>query len=195
MNELKNNCGLAEQYEKARRKLSEIDTQVILVEPVLRLAGYNVNNPFVVKRASRNGHSKKIGDKWTGEFDVEIYDEDKLKIAIEVKSLSGFYFDIASIEDSKNSLGKMTNNPKGYWDQKTGDDIGQLRAYCINYSHFIEGKTLPVITNGRHWILFGKNFIDNPDQAISLNNIHAYGDINDSDFYDKIVKQLEKAYF
>lgn len=55
-----------EKYEDEHgKKISEADTQSLLVEPVLELAGYCVLDPNVVKRASRAG-------KGSQEFDSEV---------------------------------------------------------------------------------------------------------------------------
>ncbi len=80
------------------RKLSEIDTQVLLVEPVLKFAGYELEKPFIIKRASRNNTIVQ--------FDIEVYDEKgDLKIGIEVKSLSSSEFNIQQINDSIKKIG------------------------------------------------------------------------------------------
>ena len=60
-----------EDYEKDGKKISEADTQTVLVESVIDLVGYCVIDPNVVKRASRAG-------KGSQEFDLEVYKDNRL---------------------------------------------------------------------------------------------------------------------
>ena len=94
--------------------LFEIDTQVLLVEPVLQLAGWDIGDPKVVKRAGRSPLKH--------EFDIETYlnpDAEKvLRLAIECKSLRSVEFNIRKIS-SRMGIGKLTqkqrNNLSLYW--------------------------------------------------------------------------------
>ncbi|RUM50072.1 MAG: hypothetical protein DSY47_02575 [Hydrogenothermus sp.] len=64
--------------------VSEIDTQIFLVEPVLCLAGFDVFSPDIIKRANRN--SKKL------QGDIEVYNNEKLVLFIEVKNIKSDEF-------------------------------------------------------------------------------------------------------
>jgi len=91
-------------YKKVKAlDLSEIDTQVLFVEPVIELAGWDIKDPTQVKRASRS--TKKQ------EFDIEIYKfiktPTKLHVAFECKSISSHEFNIDKI-NSRNGIGQLT---------------------------------------------------------------------------------------
>ena len=141
-------------YRVKALDLSEIDTQVLFIEPVLELAGWNIKDPTQVKRASRSTIKQ--------EFDIEIYSSNeppsKLHAALECKSISSHEFNIDKI-NNRNGIGQLTqkqkkNNQSLYWANKSGDGTGQLRAYCINYSHFNEDSDIPILTNGFDWVIF-----------------------------------------
>ena len=120
--------------------LSEIDTQVLLVEPVLQLAEWDIHDPKIVKRASRNTLKH--------EFDIETYlnmdSKTSVRLALECKSLSSAEFNIKKIS-SKAGVGKLTQKQYAdlslYWANKSHDGIGQLRAYCINF-HTSQKRTV-----------------------------------------------------
>lgn len=94
--------------------LSEIDTQISLVEPVLQIAGWNIYNPQEVKRASRSAYKQ--------EFDIEIYSSQenppRVKIAIECKSLGSAEFNAHKL-NSRNGVGQLSQKQKEdlslYW--------------------------------------------------------------------------------
>ncbi len=145
---------IRELYDNVKElDLSEVDTQVLFIEPVIELSGWNIKDPTQVKRASRS--TKKQ------EFDIEIYSSkgppSKLHAAFEYKSISSHEFNIDKI-NSRNGIGQLTQKQKKrdqslYWANKSGDGTGQLRAYCVNYSHFNEDSDIPILTNGLslHW--------------------------------------------
>lgn len=85
-------------------KISEIDTQVILVEEVLKVAGYDTLDINQVRRADRSATGKH--------FDIEVYgDNGTLLLAIEVKSLGSNEFNIDRVKEdysSQNSGSRKT---------------------------------------------------------------------------------------
>ncbi|MEM4406595.1 MAG: hypothetical protein QXS68_06070 [Candidatus Methanomethylicaceae archaeon] len=134
--------------QKCDRKLSEIDTQVLLVEPILYLAGYDIYDPYIVKRASRSRKSQ--------EFDIEVYKGHILLLAIEVKALSSNEFNI----NSDRGVGALKEE-EGKWKNYGGDGVGQLRAYCLNRRNKVLCCTTPILTNGQRWALFtSRKFLD-----------------------------------
>ena len=162
--------------------LSENDTQALLVEPVLCLAGYNIYNPSIIKRASRASSRQ--------EFDVEVYKNGKLFIAIEVKSLSSKEFNISKIN---NGIGALSQQ-QGQWTNEPGDGVGQLRAYCVNWSSKINNGTIPVITNGKEWVLFNLSaFVNNLNQNISSSMILGQAEITDDNFFETIIKKIKNT--
>jgi len=174
---------VAEQYENKnnRRKLSEIDTQSLLVEPILCLAGYDIYNPCIVKRASRGANTK--------EFDIEIYRNGNLYLAIEVKSLSSKEFNIDKIINS--GIGALKKEDK--YINNNGDGVGQLRAYCLNWQNKINKNTIPVLTNGREWVLFNSSFINTngAHQKISRCMILGQAKVTDKNFDEYILKRIK----
>lgn len=134
MRKIRSNLCKARLYERSGREISEIDTQVILVEPVLSLARYHTNNLFSVKRSSRSSKG--------GEFDIEVYKNDKLKIAVEVKRLSSDEYNIinpkvgevfefcAAYKDN----GKRKKPFELKWPDTGSASICKYHADCRNYS-------------------------------------------------------------
>ena len=222
MRKIIRNLHKALSYEKSGRKISEIDTQVILVEPMLSLAGHHTNNPSSVKRSSRSSKG--------GEFDIEVYRNAKLKIAVEVKSLSSNEYNInnsnvgelfefcaeykdtgkgkktielkwpdtgsASIckyhADCKNYSGNnQCKNAKKKIGNYPSDGVGQLRAYCLNFTNFIKNMTMAVLTNGEEWVIFSSDFTDNPFLSIQDKQVMSKAKITDEDFYKSIINKLK----
>lgn len=114
MRRIINNLRRSEDYNNNGQKtISEIDTQAILVEPVLYLAGYDIANPQIIKRADRG--SKVV------QFDIEVYDSNgNLKIGIEVKSLNSNEFNINNqfeISGAKNKSGNLGLRCENFYDK------------------------------------------------------------------------------
>lgn len=160
-----------------KRSPSEVDTQVLLVEPVLALAGWGVEQISEVRRASHDS-----GDP----FDIEAWYAGVLRLAVDVKSLKSAEFRVQPGIDG-------AINP---WRDKR-DGTGQLRFYCSRHLDFIIGKTLPVLTNGQEWVLFDKTtFIDRSrrDQPpITVSDITVRRSLGDQDFEQEIVARLRNA--
>jgi len=171
-----------EKYEKNNGQLSEIDTQILLIEPILCLAGYDIYNPYVVKRASRSKQSQ--------EFDIEVYKNGKLFLAIEVKRISSSEFNIDKINKGIGKLSRSNNR----WINNNGDGTGQLRAYCLNWNNKLNPCTIPILTNGKEWVLFNlSSFTQNPQQTINNNMILDKANITDSNFYNKIIQKIKNT--
>lgn len=172
--------------------LSEIDTQVLLVEPVLQLAGWDIGNPKVVKRSDRNPSKHQ--------FDIETYlntdAKEFMRLAIECKSLSTVEFNIKNIS-SMAGVGKLTQKHHKdlsvYWANKHQDGIGQLRAYCINYQHFSKMDSLAVLTNGFEWLIFNNDIFLSEGTLmakIADNAIKSRGKLTDTSFEKDIIEYL-----
>ena len=167
-------------------KLSEIDTQVLLIEPVLKIAGWDCNSYEQVRRAHRRGHGPKM------EFDIEVYspkNNSLVTIAIECKSLNTPYN-----LTSKKGVGQLhRDNEAAPWWQTTGDDIGQLRAYCVKYSQFA-AISIAVLTNGFDWLIFNtetftlKSKLINP---IIESDLKAHSQLDKDNFEEKIIGNLK----
>ncbi len=172
-------------YDKIKScNLSEIDTQVLLIEPVLVLCGWDIFDPNSLKRANRSAKNHQ--------FDIEIYNDEKMFIAIECKSLSSKEFNIGKIK-SRNGIGKLIEKPRK-WKNKDKDGTGQLRAYCSNYSQY-DDSTLAVLTNGFDWVIFDHDKFtreENLLKPIDSDCIAAHNNLNDSCFETQIIAKLKK---
>ena len=174
--------------------LSEIDTQILLIEPILQIADWDILDPSIVKRASRS-NSKQ-------EFDIEIYESinnpPRVKIAIECKSLDSPEFNADKIP---NGIGKLVQKYKKkknayYWANKSRDGIGQIRAYCANYAHYNPDYTIPVMTNGCEWLIFKSSQFANDSRLsspVTNDDIFRRAKLTDDDFQDKIVNSLKSS--
>ena len=166
-------------YEEEVGDISESDTQVLLVEKVLGIAGYDVFDPFVVRRASRSSTRP--------EFDVEVYRDGKLFLAIEVKAISSQEFNIDQQE-----IGQIQIK-NGQWKNKAKDGVGQLRAYCCNWKNKLTEETIPILTNGERWCLFfPKEFVDekNASDSFKIEECAIIGSVEDCDFDEMIIKRI-----
>jgi len=170
-------------------RLSEIDTQVIFVEPVLELAGWTLKNPLEIRRASR--------DNVTPHFDIEAYllrDEGYVfKLALECKS----------IESAECNLNKFLNNEEigslfqknGRWQNKNGDGAGQLRKYSRSFQHFDAERTIPILTNGFSWAIFNRGTFLNNDRLsnpIANEDLLALADLSKPLEFEKIIEYIRK---
>jgi len=183
----------ARRYERERRcklskgdtsesncKLSEGDTSAILVEPILCLAGYNIYSPFSVKRASSSPTARA--------FDIEAYKDDHLFLAIEVKALSSDEFNIGKLEEGIGKLRK--GKEKGHWCNCSGDGVGQLRAYCLNWKNKL-ADAIPILTNGERWVLFDlQKFRQRPEDPIKGDAIVANCSIEDNEFGEEVISKM-----
>ena len=167
------------------RKLSEIDTQVLLIEPVLKIAGWNVLNHDLVHRASRSPRAQ--------EFDIEIYSSpdrpQQVSFAIECKALQSGWFNIDKM--STKDIGQLAKqegkDSTPYWvhNWKACDGVGQLRAYCRNYHHFSRDRSVAILTNGVEWVIFNtRTFVDESrlPHPISEDDIRARAKLTESSF-------------
>ncbi len=185
--ELEKRLKRVENYEQhPERKLSEVDTQVLFVEPVLKAAGWDISDPYQVKRADR---SKKI------QFDVECYSTDEKKntqlyLAIEVKAYSSQEFNIDDICDNNKEVGKLVPC-NGVLKNKEGDGVGQLRWYCLNYPDF--GQAKPILTNGQRWAVFKKNFLkkEKAGEKVSCSDVQVY-DAAEQDQLKRLVEAIKR---
>lgn len=175
------------RYIRVRnRELSEIDTQILLIEPVLEIAGWDVNNHEQVKRAHRRGRGAKM------EFDIEVYsskDDSEAAIAIECKSLES-----TITLKSRKGVGQLLYDIKtGLWWQKRIEHVGQLRAYCVNYPQFDE-SSLAVLTNGFDWVIFDTlTFINKSQLGEPILKIMKHSQLTEANFEETVVATLRSA--
>lgn len=165
--------------KKLDRTISEIDTQIFLVEPIFMLSGFDIYDPGVIKRASRSSKSS--------EFDISIYEDGKLLFGIEVKSLSSNEMQFKKLESVINGgtdsdVGKL----KREYNNKDKDGVGQLRRYCISYlsdnSRIQKNIFYPILTNGSVWYFFNlKNFVKHPYSSVDKNSICGVFYLKDED--------------
>lgn len=198
---VRNNLKLIEEFENlTQKKVSEIDTQILLIEPILSLAGYDIYNPFIVKRASRASNVKQ--------FDIEVYQNETIKLVVEIKSFSSNEFNIYDVlnnpmqekgvykhTNDKIKIGtikKYNENGKLIWRHCLADGVGQLKAYLNNYG-FANNKPIPILTNGRTWVIFSENFYDFKNQKFNPSlEVLTIKNLEENDFYDAIIPKIKK---
>ena len=163
------------RIDDEKRTISEIDTQIFLIEPVLQLAGWDLCSPNIVKRTSRS-YKKQ-------EFDIELYKDDYLRVAIECKAIGSNEFNIKKI----GTCGKLKED----FSNLPGDGIGQMRSYCHRYAHFVRNKSLSILTNGSEWIIFSNDiFLKDLHSPLSDSGIQQRATLDDPKFEDKIIKTI-----
>lgn len=145
---------------KSTYRLSEIDTQVLLVEPILRLIGWDTMDVNQMRRAGRQtrGSNSQV-------FDVELYGDMLMpRIVIECKRLRDITFNVKMIGEE----GKLLCTAKGHKQVKSNDGLAQLRRYCVDYERkFDPSITIPVFTDGETWVAFrGTAFVSNPEDVV-----------------------------
>ena len=179
-----------DRIKRCSRTLSEIDTQVLLIEPVLQLAGWDVGDPNCIRRASRDPREEA--------FDIEAClgapnNDNSLRLAIECKSIYSEEFNFSKV-CSRAKVGKLKQATDDRWVNIQKDGIGQLRAYSLNFrAKFSSADSLAILTNGEKWIVFDNTqFLNNPSEKISEKAIKVYAALSDSDFENKIVEIIRK---
>jgi hypothetical protein len=169
---------------KSSYELSEIDTQVIFIEPILYFIGYDIFNPSIIQRAKRND---------TDYFDIKIQNASESQdkntiIGIEVKSLTSPEYNVDKLASNKiigilkEETGKNINN-------ENGDGVGQLRRYCANFFQKDNNITIiPILTNGYEWTIFEASFYNNEkkhDEPVLRSDIKLQIKINEEGFIKK----------
>ncbi len=170
---IKKRYKVIKEIDKAR-KISEIDTQIFLIEPILNLAGWALLDPNVVRRS---GPTKQG-------FDIELYKNNELAIALECKAVSSSEFNISNLGTVGGLGGDFINYPN--------DGIGQIRSYCyFERSHFSKNKTLAIFTNGHEWIIFkNEAFLKDLHLPVNQDAILRRATIEDENFGDAIIKHI-----
>ncbi len=141
-------------------RLSEIDTQVLLVEPVLFKLGWGMGDPGKVRRAGRQTSGANVQV-----FDIELYgDKPTPLIVIECKRLHDETFNA----DKIGAAGKLVWKENYYQQFRGKDGLAQLRRYCVDYRRkFDPNITIPVFTDGETWVAFrGTAFVSNPESVV-----------------------------
>jgi hypothetical protein len=195
MTQVQNLEGLRERYRRIKGfRLSEIDTQVLLIEPVLALSGWDVSDPAVVKRASRSAKKR--------EFDIEVYSAPdsppRVQIAIESKALFSAEFNMDKI-NSKNGIGQIKEKQRKagtlFWANRAGDGTGQMRAYCLNYPQFSDKSSLAVLTKGFDWVIFNNDSFLKEEQLsnrVTSASLAAHSNLLEGVFEDEILHRLKE---
>lgn len=190
---------LIERYQKVERyrkvkgdKLSEIDTQVLLIEPVLMLAGWNLLDHEQIKRASRNSRGQ--------EFDIGVYsstDTQHVMFAIECKALGNAWCNLKKLS-STNGVGQLTKKGNRWMhDYNKCDGVGQLRAYCMNYEErFSKGTSTAILTDGYDWGIFNNQALicdsGSLGSRVSEKDV-THRNLESPDFNEEIVKRLRRT--
>lgn len=188
IDEIRSRHAICAKRRVSERCVSEIDTQIFLIEPILNLLGIDTLDPLKIKRANRSPKKPQ--------FDIEVYDNaGMLKFAIECKSLSSGGFNIEKW--SCGQLWKEGSRPKawsvGDYCAKHGDCVGQLRGYCKRRADF--GAAVPILTNGKTWVVFDKQFLENVERPITKDDerkLFFVFDLEDEAFLPNLKKKLEQ---
>ncbi|MBI4351839.1 MAG: hypothetical protein HY550_10390 [Elusimicrobia bacterium] len=173
------------------RHLSEIDTQVLLVEPILKISGWDLLNYDQIHRASRNPRAQ--------EFDIEIYSSSNLPrhltFAIECKALKSAWFNINKLSTGIGQLKKEGKDSTWVHNYNRCDGVGQLRAYCANWPmHFSKEHSTAIFTDGYDWVIFdNRTFVLDAgllNDHISEKAVKTHANLMESEFTEKIIKCL-----
>lgn len=112
-------------------KLSEVDTQVLFIEPILYLSGYDIFDINLVKRTSRSRN--EIFDIWIKK------NEEEALLLIEIKAMND--------NTMKNLFGEISNKlvfninkVKGTIKNENNNYIGQIFCYCLDYAYYLKVK-------------------------------------------------------
>lgn len=187
LNEL---IALCRRIHVATPALSEIDTQVLLIEPVLELAGWNVRDVSQTRRASRSARKQR--------FDIEVGVDahtNLVNLALECKAVFSPEYNIAKM-NTLNGIGGLVRKVKGdgvVWECKRKDGAGQLRAYCAKFPQYTSGQSVPVLTNGEEWVIFNTaRFTDESRLAERLteSDIVGHARLDNPDFQQAIIDHL-----
>lgn len=172
--------------------LSEIDTQVLFVEPVLELAGWNIRDVSQIQRANRSARNQH--------FDIEGRIDSSsqyVRLALECKALRSPEYNIKKIDTRKGIGGLHQSTTSGLlgWKCKQKDGVGQLRSYCVKFSQYNSFVSIPVLTNGVDWVIFNNRFSNNNrlEHRLTEDDIASRASINDSDFQQKIIDCLRPS--
>lgn len=141
-------------------RLSEIDTQVLFVEPVLSRLGWDMGDPGKVRRAGRQTSGANVQV-----FDIELYGNKPTPfIVIECKRLHDETFNA----DKIGMAGMLEWEGSSHKQSTEKDGLAQLRRYCVDYRRkFDPNTTTPVFTDGETWVAFrGATFVSNPESVV-----------------------------
>lgn len=190
---------MVEIYDEGRgtKKFSEMDTQCFLIEPVFRLAGWDILDPEETRRANRSSKEKN-------NFDIEFYIERNSKtrkirpyVVVESKSLYSDEFNMKCFRNGKR-VGFLNEKYLG----KMRDGIGQARAYAWrgfaqHNDSFNKASTNPlvVLTNGYEWTIFDNaNFLSKYRIQLPIEEVDIASNLNleNKDFEKEIVQRLRR---
>ncbi len=163
-------------------KASEVDAQVLLIEPVLAQLRWPMIDPTRVRRGDRDyqGGARQ-------KFDLELWTDDRLRAVIECKSLETTAYLGSEDEFRAGRFGysnrarirgraKWIRNKNCYGAVGAGDGTAQVRVDCLNFRVWHEANpdatnpqpwvgVTPVLTNGEKWIVFNGDRIFDDERA------------------------------
>ena len=164
--------------------LCEADTIERFIVPVLKLANWPIDsiNPLYLKRGNRATRGNRT-------FDLELWrgDSPSPSFVFECKNLS--------CKISLLDRGALSNTTRLH-----SDYARQLRKDCVNTQFSCDPlSTIPVLTNGRVWMIFKSAFICpgqiNENININSNNyndfVKAKCSLSDSGFEENIISELD----
>jgi hypothetical protein len=149
---------------------TEAGTQEHLIEPVLRVLGWNLDDPAEMQRTVGNTRGEKPDT-----FDLLLFAQGKSKtprIAIECKAIGNSEFRLPGLNDNGRLVqvdGKWDQPRQGKHQYQNRDGLAQLRRYCANRTRgYDPAYTIPVLTNGKQWVAFrGEDFDKNLDKPVA----------------------------
>lgn len=158
----------------------ELDTIERFVTPVLELSGWSIEslNPMYLLRGNRDNRSANR------RFDIELY--------LPTNEYPKFVFECKKLHANIQLIGKGSSDNLS----DHSDFVRQLRNDCLNSNFkYKPGWSVPVLTNGQHWIIFKKAFTDNKrkNENISEQNMNDFilTDCNiGDDNFTKIIETL-----
>jgi len=187
---LKELIAFCSRIRDATPALSEIDTQVLLIEPVLALAGWSVHDVSQTRRANRSARKQS--------FDIEMRVDAQstwIDLALECKAVRSPEYNIEKMTTG-NGIGglvQMVKRDRSVWVCKAGDGVGQLRAYCANLPQYNSGRSVPVLTNGVEWVIFNTARFTGErrlTERLMESDIVGHARLDNPDFQQKIIDHL-----
>lgn len=164
-------CDIVNRLSKTYKPmLSETDTQMCFVEPILQLLGWDMTNANQARRTANS-------------FDILLYGNLSINktpsVAVEVKSLTSFLYTLPGQRENGKLvyIGGKWEQPRNDKGVPNADGLAQVRRYCVNKdSGFEPAQTIPVFTNGNMWMVFNASIfvqtpgvpVPNDDQYLSL---------------------------
>lgn len=183
---LYNDCKSKESYYR----LSEIDTQVLFVESILKQAGWDINNPLEIRRLVVILELLILILKPTY---LQNGSQFTLRLAIECKSIYNAEYNIKRLK--KNDKIRALSLENCCWVNSNGDGVGQLRKYCLSFKQFDVDRTIPIFTNGFSWTVFTtEHFLDYTRLSLPIesSDVLASAEISNPTEFKRVFKYIKK---